>query len=58
MTEISQEAVKRVIELLSDSQKLEDALPPEEREMYERCQQSIVDARRYANQIEGQIWIV
>lgn len=33
------------------------ALPADERAEYERCQASIVEARRNANRVEGQLWI-
>jgi CYTH domain-containing protein len=44
--------------LLLDVNAVIAQLPLEEREEYERCQQSVVDARRHAVQHEGQLWIV
>lgn len=35
----------------------EKYLPPEEIAEYERCRQSVIGARRYAERVEGQRWV-
>jgi ADP-heptose:LPS heptosyltransferase len=43
--------------LLTDVNAAIALLSPEERAEYERCQQSVIDARRYAERHAHEIWI-
>lgn len=43
--------------ILTDPQAIRNALPPEEVAEYERCQQSVIDARRSAERNEGRRYI-
>jgi hypothetical protein len=47
----------RLIALVTDLDAACDALPQEEKEEYERCQQSVIDARRAAEREGREIWI-
>lgn len=47
----------RLIALLSDPEAAVKLLPQEEQDAYRRCQESIVEARRSAQKIEGRIVI-
>jgi hypothetical protein len=54
---VSEEADPKLVAILTDLDAACDALPQEEKEEYERCQQSIVDARRAAEREGWHIWI-
>jgi len=43
----------RLVEVVSDLEEAAEALPAVERERYEACEQSVIDARRRANGHEG-----
>lgn len=59
MTEPSNKAVDpKLVEICADLDAAVAALPKAEQEEYERCQQSIVDARRAAESEGHRIWIV
>lgn len=48
MNPMTDAQMKKLVKVLSDPEAAMAALPQAEREAYERAQQSVVDARRYA----------
>lgn len=47
----------QLVAALADPQAALDALPAAERAEYERCRQSVIDARREGERIARELWI-
>jgi hypothetical protein len=54
---MSAEELDAVVRILVDPQRASEDLPADEREEYERCQRSVVEARRYAERTSHEHWI-
>lgn len=54
---LSPEQIEALKHMWADPEKVCRMLSPEEREEYQRAQQSVVDARNSAQRHAGEIWI-
>jgi hypothetical protein len=56
MSGISDRQLQRLVKLVTNFEEAIKSLPQQEQDEYRRCQQSVIDARRYGERIAHTFW--